>query len=231
MRYPNYGIPEEIESQAKRLLQLAGQIRENDELIEKLLAGKHAEARLKAEARVAELEKELKTVQDSAGDLNQRIHGQATRFHAIRVALNGEGRNPLEDHAHAVFQALKAAAPEHPLVTRVSGDKPESASLSRTDLRFIYACLDAAREKLSHMGCNDWPVSKPDRSTLWFMQQVEDHSRADIDAPSEKIVVGKDGIADGPANWAVPLYLMSLMEKIYGKDTFKGAKADEMGLL
>lgn len=225
----NQYVPEELEAIAEKLTKQAAAIRENDALLSKALREDNVAARAEAERKLAEAEREVKRLEETVSELDRRNRGQMKNIQAIRVALNGAGRNPLEEHAHAVFRALAAAQPDHPLVRRVPGDAPEKAALSSTDLRFVYAILGYAASKMGRAGCNDWSVKNPDRATLYFMQRVENFlAESDKDYERREIKPRADGTTYGPADFTVARYLMHLMEEIYGKEIFDGC--DQLGI-
>jgi uncharacterized protein (UPF0305 family) len=225
MTAPHGYLPIEIEARAKDLTVLAAQVRENDELLRKLMDEDHVEARLKAEARVERLEEELSDLKRRHEDLNERNRAAVKKVRAIREVSNGKARNPLVDHVHAIYQALVEAAPDHPLVQREPGNKPEKAALSRTDLRFIYACLNFAQERMGNRSCNDWCIKNPTDGERWFMQCVDRYlAEDDPGYESRKIEPNEKGEIWGPADWLAPLYLMRLMEEIFGKETFEGSE-------
>lgn len=218
-------ISAELEGVERKLAQLRESAKANEEVLAKLLSEDNVAARIAAEERVADLEERLALANAAVEELTRRNRGQGKMLRSIRKALHGEGRNPLEAHAEAIFTALQHAAPDHHLVTREPTDQGEKSVLSETDLRFIYACLHAAEEKLSRMGCNDWSIEDPDDRTLWFMQRVENFCAED-DKGHERQQIKPDehSVAWGPANFLVPIYLKKLMEQVYGKELFQGAE-------
>lgn len=229
MTAPNHHIHYELSAIAEKLQRFSKEAEENEELINKLLSEEHISARLAAEKRVAELEAELERERARVANLSQRHLGQTRQIREMRKALHGEGRNPLVAHAEAVFAALRAAAPDHHLVTREPTDAGEKSALSDTDLRFLYGCLAIAQDKLGRMGCNDWSIENPTRADIYFMQRVEDFAAKDDPGHFRKeIKPVRNGTVYGPANFLVPLYLMSLLKEVHGADLFEGA--DELVL-
>jgi len=210
---------------ADRLREHAQTVREKEALLQRLLEQDHVAARMAADKRVAELEAELARAQQKVEDLRDQVAAQTGMIRSIRVALNGKGRNPLPDHAHAIFQALASALPDHPLVKRVPGDAPERAALDRTELRFIYTVLETAKNVLGSRSCNDWIVVDPDEATLRFMQRVENHS---FEGDEPRQIAVHDRRAYGPGDWLAVAYLQHLMEEVYGKETFEGT--DKLGI-
>ena len=221
---PHGYLAEEIEGRAKELVKLAQRVRENDELLAKLMEEDHVAALLDVRQQLARSEAELDQYTELYESEKIRANALVKKHRAFRVAINAKARNPLIDHAHAIFEALANALPNHPLVVREPTAAGERASLSRTDLRFIYACLDFAQNRMGNMSCNDWSIDNPSKADLWFMQRVENFT-ADDDGGHErrKIEPNEDGTAWGPANFLAPLYLMKLMEEVYSKETFEGA--------
>jgi hypothetical protein len=106
----------EIRGKLKELESLVDQVAENDSLLKNLLEEEHVAARISAEQKMEQMEEELTLLRTTVADLRARCRGMAAKARAMRKALNGKGKNPMVDHAQAVFDALKEAAPDHPLV-------------------------------------------------------------------------------------------------------------------
>lgn len=93
--------------------------------------------------------------------------------------------------------------------------------MNKTELRYLYACLSFASDKMSAMGCNDWSVDNPDTETLAFMQAVEDMVAAQ-DSGHEREVLKPGKRVYGVANWLAAVYLMRRMEDLHGEEMFAG---------
>ena len=228
-------IPEEIDGEADELNKLAEKVRDNNAVLAKLLKDDNVAARLKAEARVEELERELKHTLTILDENRERRSEMFKKIRAIRVALNAKGKNPIEEQAHLVFDALKSALPDHPLVTYDSEENlgGTSVRLSRTELRFIFAVLDFADDKLGDMGCNDHYLNDPDEAEAWFMKklwrwdvEIGCDYGDDVPDPDEEAKV-KDGRIWGPGNSSVAAFLKHRLKECHGKELFE----DTDGLL
>lgn len=224
-------ISDELESLARQIQRQAQAARENEEQLNKLTNEDHVEARLAAEERVAKLEEENALAEKRVESLLGQIRGQRQQLRDIRAALNAKGRNPLTDHAHAIFQALAEANPEHPLVVREPGMEPERASLSKMEMRFIYACLQFTREQVKDLyaGHDDWVVKNPNEATLRFMNQVEKFvKQVNPSYQEHEIKVDNHGYAWGHSLTAMVMHLQKLLKDVYGEGTFEGT--EELGL-
>lgn len=106
----------ELRGKLKQLSSLVDEVEENDKLLRSLMEGDNVAARIAAEQKAEQLEEELALLRSTVTDLRTRCNAMAAKARAMRKALNGAGKNPMVDHAQAVFDALKEAVPDHPLV-------------------------------------------------------------------------------------------------------------------
>lgn len=216
----------QLEGKAKELLKMAEYAKGAAELFSRATDTEIVQARLDADAHVLELKRELKEAQESIKSLQNVNKGQSNQLRSIRENLNAKGRNPVSDHAFAVFQALKEANPSHPLVVRKAKDVGEKARLSMTDAKFMYVCLEFCAERMGRMGCNDWTVDDPSLEVLNFAQRVEDYTAADNKDHEHRKLDPKR--VEG-TNFMVPHYLQSLLREVYG-DELKNLTPEEFGL-
>lgn len=215
-----------LEAHAKELLRLSEKVEKAAVAFDKATNVAIAKDFFEAETKVKELTRELESLKETYKTSLEARDGQSRMLSQIRVNLNGEGRNPLVDHAFDVFQALKEASPDHYLVTRVQGDSPHRASLTKTEAEFLYACLDFCANEMGNMTCNDWIIKKPTPAVLAFSKSV---ARWEADDQGEEYEPTKSKSVEGN-NASVPYYLMNLLRRVYGED-LKKCSAESLGLL
>jgi hypothetical protein len=192
------------------------------ELMNTLLSSGTIKGRYEAEAKCESLEEQLKASDRRVRQLEEENKRLESTIKSTREALKCSDGEAVEDRAKQVFDALASAQPDHPAV----GGKVPGATVTRTDVRFIYACLEFAAERLGRMGCNDWGLKNPDEAHLAFMSRVEDYvCEDDKQHERTKLVRGRDGVVYGSSNFLVPLYLQDLLRKVHGKDIFEGTDA------
>ena len=216
----------QLEAKAKELLKMAEYAKGAAELFNRATDTEIVQARLDADARVLELTKELERAQEDIKSLQGVNTGQSKQLRTIRENLNAKGRNPIADHAFAVFEALKEANPQHHLVVRKAKDVGEKARLSMTDAKFLYVCLEVCAERMGRMGCNDWIINDPSPEVLNFAQRVEDYTAADNKDHEHRKLDPKR--VEG-TNFMVPHYLQSILREVYGEE-LKSLNPEDFGL-
>ena len=114
-----------IDEMADKLKKQVKLLQDNEAFIAKSLEDEQFEKRVAAEARVQELEEELKQTVESFNDLRERHRASTNDVRRVRTLLNGNGTGrSIEVHAQMVFKALCEANPEHPLVKH-NPERPE----------------------------------------------------------------------------------------------------------
>ena len=103
-----------IDEMADKLKKQVKLLQDNEAFIAKSLEDEQFEKRVAAEARVQELEEELKQTVESFNDLRERHRASTNDVRRVRTLLN----------AQMVFKALCEANPEHPLVKH-NPERPE----------------------------------------------------------------------------------------------------------
>ena len=188
------------------------------DLMNTLLSSGTIKGRYEAEAKCESLEEQLKASDQRVRQLEEENKRLESTIESTRDALKCSDEEAVEDRAKQVFDALASAQPDHPAI----GGKIPGATVTRTDVRFIYACLDFAAERLGRMGCNDWALQNPDEDHLAFMSRVEDYvCEDDKEHERRALVREKNGVVYGASNFLVPLYLQKLLKEVHGKDLFE----------
>lgn len=218
---------ERLNKFTEELLELAADIRRKNALLLELQTQDHVAKAQRLEAELAEVRTELEAARESAVMSNAKIEGLMGIIQRTKEALGDPHTRSLEERAHQVYTVLRSIVPHHPLMRDAEDEDPYTL-LGRSDVQFIYACLKFAAEKMGRMGCNDWIVYDPNETTLAFMQRVEDYTAAADPGYERQDLRVKGGRVFGPGNLLVPYYLCHVLERIYGKETFKDH--DKLGL-
>lgn len=212
-----------LRNTAKELLWLADKADQKAALLKTLSEEDNIFARLEAEAEVERLTRVNTAATEALNIGRVREASQRSKLENIRRTLNGGGKD-LIDHAFDVFHALATSVPNHPLVNREPLEKAK-LSLSRTELRLIYGCLESYVGRLSCDGCDDYRIVDPDEATVTFMRDMDrwedpgdDDCWVSFDPKPDK-----HGCVWGAGSMTVVFYLQHLMKEVYGEDTFKGA--------
>ena len=233
----NRWLADDLKEHAKKATKIAEEIDEIIAKVEEYEQEDHIRARIEAENELAAMKREMAPLQERLKELEARAKAQTRRMRAIRQALNAKGKNPLEEQAHQVFQALKAVNPEHPIVKWNAKEDIDNASpagvhltFSRQELRYLYAVLNSLSHIQGNAGCNDFYVDDPSRSEIHFLRSVwryhveEECYYAEDDKPEIPEGPNEDGRMWGPPDFTVVHYLQYRLRKMFGGDLFEDAK-------
>lgn len=112
-----------LESQAEKMLSLAKMAKEGHLLLHRATSTDVVQQLLEADENVQQLKIEVVSLEEKLKNLREEFDAQSKNMRKIRTALNGRGKNPMSEHALAVFQSLKEACPSHPLVQELTDEK------------------------------------------------------------------------------------------------------------